>query len=321
MEEERLLTVEEVLLLENLMYLPETETGGLAPLADYEGKTVGDLVRNVDLEQLEQSDAEFGLCMTGRDWKQLIGAIQMDEMLMMVHVPIVFLDDTAGCGGGRSAVFLNPRSGEAVVAFRGTSTAEWKDNFQGGGSTDAFDRVSTRQQLCALRWYQTLPLEPYFVTVTGHSKGGNKAKYIAILDDSVDRCLSFDGQGFSDEFMEWYSGRIMDRRAVIENHNVTYDYVGLLLEDVGTTTWYQGREYGYGEFLKNHCPAAFFLCGEDGRCRMRRSVAGQAKLMRRADNLLTGYLRSLSGQKKRNVLELVGSLAQYYAGKTFSLDK
>lgn len=35
------------------------------------------------------------------------------------------------------------------------------------------------------------------ITVTGHSKGGNKAK-----DNSVDICIAFDGQGFSDEFID-----------------------------------------------------------------------------------------------------------------------
>lgn len=40
-------------------------------------------------------------------------------------------------------------------------------------------------------------LESYdSITVTGHSKGGNKAQYVTVLSDKVDRCISMDGQGF-----------------------------------------------------------------------------------------------------------------------------
>ena len=37
------------------------------------------------------------------------------------------------------------------------------------------------------------------ITVSGHSKGGNKAQFITIHSPLVDRCFSFNGQGFSPE--------------------------------------------------------------------------------------------------------------------------
>ena len=46
------------------------------------------------------------------------------------------------------------------------------------------------------------------LTVSGHSKGGNRAQYVKILTDQVDRCVSFDGQGFSSEFLELYAEEI-----------------------------------------------------------------------------------------------------------------
>lgn len=175
------------------------------------------------------------------------------------------------------------------------------------------DQVSTRQQILALKWYQTLDLDSWFVTVAGHSKGGNKAKYIAILDDTVDRCLSFDGQGFSDEFMDWYGVRIKIRQKVVENHNVEYDYVNFLLNEVGKTVWYRGRDYGRGGFLKNHCPIAFFTFDKDGSCIMRKSDEGQVRALRSLDQFVTDYLRSLSKRQKYDVLDLLGTLAQKYA--------
>lgn len=339
MEEERLLTVEEVLFLVNLMYLPKKECGFLKPLKTYEGRTVGDLIREARDRPKEPPLCEYGMCMTEHDWDELFETIHKNEMVMQVEITSVRCDrlgtsskaeessrtsnkmeqrttvsgDVGDDDEGLSALFVNHRTGEAVVAFRGTGKGEWKDNFQGGGSTDENDRVSTRRQIRALEWYQSLKLDSWFVTVTGHSKGGNKAKYITILDDSVDRCLSFDGQGFSDEFMDWYRVRIRLREKVIENHNVENDYVNFLLNSVGRTVWYRGRNYKKGEFLKNHCPIAFFEFSNGGTCLMRKSEDGQVKALRQVDLFLTFFLGSLSKREKYDLLDLLGTLAQKYA--------
>lgn len=314
MEEGRLLTVEEVLLLENLMYLPEKACGHFKPLKQYEGRRVGDLIGEGTEETESRVGCEFGMCMTEKDWDDLFRAIRQNEMLMQMEIAEIYRDlqerDETKEDGALCALFKNQKTGEAVVAFRGTGKHEWKDNFQGGGSTDAPDRVSTRQQMNALEWYQSLDLDSWFVTVAGHSKGGNKAKYIAILDDTADRCLSFDGQGFSDEFMDWYGVRVKLRQKVIENHNVEKDYVNFLLNEVGKTVWYQGRDYGRGEFLKNHCPIAFFTFDEHGNSVMRRSDDGQVRALEILDGFVTDYLRSLSKRQKYDVLDLLGTLTQ-----------
>ena len=146
------------------------------------------------------------------------------------------------------------------------SPAEWKDNFQGGSVTDQPDGVSTLQQERALEWYQSQNLDGYdSVTVSGHSKGGNKAKYVTIMDDSVDRCLAFDGQGFSDEFIEKYEDKIAENQYKIHNHNVDGDYVNILLNDVGDKTYYKGYNYGDGKFLENHCPNTYMILKMSGK--------------------------------------------------------
>lgn len=40
------------------------------------------------------------------------------------------------------------------------------------------------------------------IVVSGHSKGGNLAEYVALLSDNVVRAISYDGQGFSNDFYE-----------------------------------------------------------------------------------------------------------------------
>lgn len=302
-----MLSVEQVLLLENLMYLSNTD-----PLKSVmemgEGKTVADLV-NIDFHHLE-SDKYYDTFMTGKDWSNLLQAVQKDETLMNMQIVSTHVDRAEGGGGGESALFLNPDTGEAVVAFRGTASYEWKDDFVGGAATDTYDGVSTQQQMNALEWYKSLELDDYStVTVTGHSKGGNKAKYITIMDGTVDRCLSFDGQGFSDDFMQKYEPLIASRQDKISNYNAEYDYVNLLLNDFGNTTFYQGHDFGRGGFLENHCPNTLIKFNEDGTFELI-PVEGRAQEMEELDKFLNSYLRSLSEDDKKAALAVIGMVAE-----------
>lgn len=300
------LSTEQVLLLENLMYMGADDSP-LPKIKDCEGKSIESILSMVDVNSIPD-DASCGSYMTGKDWKDLVNAIKNDPELCKMTVAATHVDHSDGGGGGVSAVFTNPDTKEAVVAFRGTAQNEWKDNFVGGATTD------TPQQQNALDWYQEvyeeLGLDDSYVTVTGHSKGGNKAKYITLLDNSVDRCVSFDGQGFSDEFMEKYEDQIAQNQHKIENNNVDYDYVNLLLNDVGNTTYYKGYDYGEGGVLEAHCPNTFFKYDENGNPIMNVSPTGQSAEMKAMDEFLNSYLRSLSPSEKAEALELIGTLVQ-----------
>ncbi len=298
------LSTEELLLLENLMYMTQPPMAALQP-----GDTIGNVVERAMANLLTSGEnADYGTYMSKQDWENILTAVSKDENLMNMNIATTHRDNADGGGGGYSAVFVNPDSKEAVVAFRGTALNEWKDDFTAGGD------VSSKQQQNALDWYQEAykecGLDDYYVTVTGHSKGGNKAKYITVLDGSVDRCVSFDGQGFSDEFMENYKDQIEQRQYKIENNNVDYDYVNLLLNDIGNTTYYKGYEYGEGGFLENHCPNTFFNFSEDGKFSLVPSPTGQGKEMKALDEFLNSYLRSLSPKQKVEALALIGELVE-----------
>ena len=293
------LTTEQVLLLNNLMYM-----GNESPFADLKkGANLGEVINRIDTGQFNL-DQDYGSFMTGKDWKNILQAVKADEELMNLTIVTSYSDNNNK--GGYGMLFANESSGEAIVVFKGTGTGEWPDNFQGGGATDRLDGVSTPQQEDALAWYESLDLETYdTVTVTGHSKGGNKAKYITIRDDSVDRCISFDGQGFSDEFMEEYDYEISVNQSKIENHNVEDDYVNLLLNDVGETTYYKGQDAK--SFIENHAPNTF-LKFEDGNVLIVNGERNEH--MSNLDEFLNSYLRTLSPNEKQNVLSLVGTLVE-----------
>lgn len=300
------LSKEQVLLLNNLMYMPDKEPfKGIVSSKDMD---VAEVISQIDTSALE-GDTDYGSYMTGQDWKNLIGVIQQDEQLMNMKIVETHIDHASNGGGGASALFVDATTNEAVVTFRGTASNEWKDNFTGGGPTNASDGVSTLQQQNALAWYRSLALEQYStITITGHSKGGNKAKYITIMDDTVDRCLSFDGQGFSDDFISKYKDQIASNQDKIINSNVDSDYVNLLLNDIGKTTFYEGKDYGEGGFLENHCPNTFFEF-VNGRS-VRMNVSERDERMAVVDAFLNSYLRSLSPEDKKNTLELIGRLVE-----------
>lgn len=308
------LTTEQVLLLENLMYLSNQEP--FSSIDSCGADTVEEWIESINMTNIEDS-AEYGSYMTGRDWKNIIQAVKNDSALMnmeIVTTHVVENDDHGG--GGVSAIFKNPETSEAVVAFRGTAAEEWKDNFTGGAGTDMADGVSTMQQQKALEWYRSQDMDGYsMITVTGHSKGGNKAQYIALLDDSVSRCISFDGQGFSDEFVDRYRAEIEKNQGKITNHSVDHDYVNLLLNAIGQQIYYEGYDYGEGGFLENHCPNTYFQFDESGNYSVKVAEGGQAEEMRALDEFFNSYLRSLPTERKADALAFIGEIAEMSLGR------
>lgn len=298
------LSTEQLLLLNNLMYM---DSGPLQNVFQFEGQTVGEWLQNIDMTQLDPS-ADYSTFTDGQEWANIIEAVRQDSTLMDMRIASTHVDNAAGGGDGQSAVFISESTGEAAVVFKGTQgSAEWSDNFIGGSG------LATPQQQNALDWYESvyeeLSLEQYEITISGHSKGGNKAKFITVLNDTVDHCVSFDGQGFSDEFITHYADEIARRQGIIENHNIDYDYVNILLNDIGSRTYYEGYNIGEGSFIENHCPNTFLRFNEDGSFDMVVSPEGQGPEMQALDEFLNSYLRSLPEEERAAALLTFGELA------------
>lgn len=346
--DDELLEAKQVLLLENLTYL--ADKGVMKSLSQIQkdhgdGKlTVREIIGDIKIDQLDEN-VDYTTLQNGEEWRKVLNAVLADDTLL--DMKMIAVKEGSEETGGTAAVFFNEKTGEVVVAFRGTEKYEWKDNFIGGALTavetgadtlnqtgtfkaglekgmeiifghkfrDTYVDVTTYYQEEALKWYQELDIPGLTggrvktITVIGHSKGGNKAKYIAILDDSVTRCLSFDGQGFSDEFFRKYERRIAERAYVITNHNVDFDFVNLLLNDVGERIYYVGNGYGDGisKIPEAHCPDTYFFYDEQGRAYMVVAER-QAELMMELDKFLNSYLRTLPDKKKVETLELICSL-------------
>ncbi len=156
--------------------------------------------------------------------------------------------------GGLTACFFTKESGDISVAFKGTGSGEWIDNGEGlsgipekqiyitydSGGTELYRTIcekdyATEQQVEALNWFNKVYMQNNFsqqITVSGHSKGGNKAQFIAINSDLADNCYSFSGQGFSPEAISCFKNKLgknyEKRRNRIMSFSTDNDYVSVL---------------------------------------------------------------------------------------------
>lgn len=208
----------QLLLLNNLIY------------TDYvaDGKQVKDII-----DKMEENHFKIKSCeMTTDEWKEIAETIKADEKLMEYTVTN-YRSGSGDDNGMRVACFVddekNPQ--DINVVFRGTGNAnEWRDNGEGGYV------IETQQQVAARDYINGLP-EEYGnnLTVSGHSKGGNKAQYVTITTDKIGRCVSFDGQGFSEEFLNEYADEIAARRNKITSISAEKDVVNALLYPIAGT--------------------------------------------------------------------------------------
>ncbi len=309
---------DELLLLEHLTYMPDIPP--IVSILKSGGMKVGEYLDLIDLDKLDK-DKVYSTQMNGFDFKNVILAMKKNPAITEAKILEAHLDNAYGAGGGISIVVVNEYSQaeengkhEAVVAFRGTADNEWTDDFEGAAQIDSL------QQINALEWYKRAyenhDLDKYYVTVIGHSKGGNKAKYITILNDTPDRCVSFDGQGFSDNFISHYKKRIAERQALIHNHNIDFDYVNILMNDIGEKTYYIGYDYGKAGFSEAHAPNTFFDFGENGEYTIRINPSGQRPEMQIMDQFINSMIRSaVSERESEETNRLVGMLVE----KAFSL--
>ncbi|MCL2087079.1 MAG: DUF2974 domain-containing protein [Oscillospiraceae bacterium] len=156
---------------------------------------------------------------------------------------------------GHRAVNFSDSDGNCYAVFRGTcGDLEWYDNAVGMLAADTKQQRAAVSFLRELKGDKDIPIKT--LTVVGHSKGGNKAQYAFLTTESgfIDRCVSINGQGFSNEFLLKYSNRISNRQDKLELNAERRDFVNCLCNWVGKTTYYSGwrgqsvpgLKYGYG---------------------------------------------------------------------------
>lgn len=183
------------------------------------GKMVAALLQNVN-------DLQGDCAMSASEWEKSLLLMQQDSNLISLQV----LAYTNQPDNGLVAYCFSDHTADAgIIAFRGTTGIGWVDNIKGGFVTD------TPQQLKALEFFNDVDRLFNFdhYTMTGHSKGGNNAQYITIVaGDKIDRCVTFNSQGFSAEFIRKYAVEIGKNQNRIIAYESAWDVVNILLNSI-----------------------------------------------------------------------------------------
>ena len=308
------LTDEQIMLLEQLTYL-EDKVARAADVVLGPYDSVESLLRQFDedaLAELEDSDEQFEGLVSGKQWAAIIRQIQND--------PELYSLDIAGKDDSVPAIcFTDPNDPDsAVVAFKGTTgQKEWWDNGSGFGLSD------TEKQKEALEYIENLPYDS--ITVTGHSKGGNKAQYVTVLSDKVDRCISMDGQGFSQEFLDRYYAEIEKKGGSITNYYLDGDFVSILLFPIpgSAQVCIEGDDSIILE--KNHVPSSFYRYyqDEDGYWHILENKSGDPALVIGTREEVMVYLHELTvfllnvmpEEDKRKAGDYIGNILAILMGQ------
>lgn len=209
------LTYEELILLDNLIYL-EWNVEEDEMLIDL----VYDLLNNGEFDKLMDSVGNCIIKMPENEWIDILSQILNKPNLRNLRVKNVENYKK----GMKFACFVDNEN-NATVVFRGTTNSiEWEDNGQGAYEYD------TVEQINALEYINNLEFTN--ITVTGHSKGGNKAQYVAVLSPKIIRCISVNGQGFSNEFIKKYKDEINQNKSKIISISSKYDYVNCIFNSI-----------------------------------------------------------------------------------------
>lgn len=123
------------------------------------------------------------------------------------------------------------------VIFRGTAGAlEWHDNAVGAFRSTLETPMQLQAHIYFNEIYNKYKNKVKSFYVSGHSKGGNKAKYVMIKNANLRKlrhCYSFDGQGFNKKFIEENQKNIKIAKKYITSIANEFDFVNILLNDIG----------------------------------------------------------------------------------------
>lgn len=231
-----MLSDQELILLDNLIYFQDVF---------WEGDSVAQIIDKI-IYQLEKKPNLKYAQMQAQEWMELVSVLQSNQKLLHYKAT----NKTMPFGSqntGTIVCFVDEISHplDVNVIFKGTQNGyEWDDNGEG-----AYLMESDCQRAAA-DYINRLPKEyGNHLTVSGHSKGGNKAQYVTITTNRVARCVAEDGQGFSNEFCRQYHMVIEDRKNRIKNYCAENDYVNVIANAIAGASIYIKTEFQINPFL------------------------------------------------------------------------
>lgn len=218
-------------------------------LANYEyfacSVNKGTIQENID--KLKRDDGSFdmekviaegatGDIISDEDAVDILKRLEADDRLASLERTRAIND-----GGIRATLYTDSENKNPTLVFRGTGGTykAWKDNVLGEYEPD------TRLQKVAADFVRYECGDYSGITVTGHSKGGNLSQYVTVVcGDQIDRCISYDGQGFGKNFLKEHEEEISIAKEKIISISGFNDFVNILLTPIAGTVLYVKNQEG-----------------------------------------------------------------------------
>ncbi|NEX02351.1 Protein of unknown function [Pseudobutyrivibrio sp. NOR37] len=318
------MTDENLALLEQVTYIDKNvlDAAGidmdLLPMD--KGDTLEEVLEVFDEDAIknlrDQGDTVIeGALQSGNEWADIIEKLKANPELM--NLEVVKSEATVAGTANLNVCYENPATGQGIITYKGTSGyEEWYDNTLGLTQTE------TPLQQDALRFYNECAQQFDDMIVTGHSKGGNKAMYVTIAaeDDKISQCVAFDGQGFSNEFHEYYADRIAERSGKITNCAISTDFVHGLMKPIPDINWQFFQGFGMSSGAEYHSPNSFFQTDENG---IITSASGEPQFVGAEENesikhingFTTFIMDNYSKEDLQEAASFLGNLTGYACGQ------
>ena len=295
--------------IENLDKLPIDETMNVSSMLEMFDETAIENLRNMGDQKVGGSWA------SGKEWAGIIEALKNDPELSALQVTNHELDESGMLN--LNVCYKDPTTGQGIITFKGTSGYnEWYDNCQG------LTEVSTELQEKAMDFYNECAGQFEDIIVAGHSKGANKAMYVTALaeDGKISRCVAFDGQGFSNEFLQTYSDLIEQNGSKITNYAISTDFVHALLKQLPNAEMVFCQGYGMTDAGQYHSPNSFFVIDESGKMQMDEngnpqfSITEENENIKQINGFLTYIMDNYPEDELREMGDFMGNLTGYGLG-------
>lgn len=320
-----LITDNQLAMIEQLTYIKDAADAVDVDLKLKGGKSIAYILNQFTedaLKKLESLGNEeiSGALVSGAEWASIIRYLKSDKDIselvlgkkkMRGKVPLILTFHRKG------------DLKEAIVAFKGTTDtseiSEWADNVEGLISYD------TKAQEEAFNFIEGLKYSD--ITVIGHSKGGNKAIYTAIRSDKVTRAVSYDGQGFSQQFLDKYQKKIKAKAKNIKNYSLSTDFVNVLMFPIPEAELIWTRGYGVDSVGQNHSPNSFFVTDENGRLKLdadgrpQMEEIPQDESMKKLHEFVNFLMNISSFEDKQDIVKYVSELVKLMFGDKSSSEK
>lgn len=211
------------------------------------GQTLGEWISNFKNNKYYNSQDEK---VFSTFYKKVIDSVAKDPVLCGMKISDV--NKPRSDDSGLIVAFVDERKNSAIVTFKGTEReVEWADNARFlKYNADGNDGVSTRFQEESLKFYRKWHENNKNIkdiVVSGHSKGGNNATYVTVMDDtnSIRKAVIVNPVGFTKEFYDKYGDRINAKRDIIYNNINEHDAIPVLLNLDGHNTYYKDKYDNY----------------------------------------------------------------------------